>query len=174
MRPREVPRAAAAALAAAVFIFGACRGPSDESRIREVLSEAVARTEKSDAAGLMEFFAPGYKDFQGRSTAGTLRLVASHLEGTRNIVIHLLGVRIGEIGADGRATVECEVALSHGAAEALRRLIRYTGEIYRFRIDLIRTAPGAWRFAFAEWRSIGLAGLFPESLDLLKELFPRL
>ena len=112
--------------------------------------------------------------FRGRDPAGTLRLVTDYLDRYRGIVIHLLGARIGDVGPDGRASVECEVSLSHGAAEVLRKLIRYTGEYYRFRIDLRKNERGEWRLTYAEWQSIGLAELFPESLDILKKLFPGL
>ncbi len=175
MTRRLVRLASAAAVLAAIgFSVPACGRPSDESAIRALLEASVARAEKKDARGLMEFFAPDYVDFEGRDPAGTLRLVTEYLDRYRGIVIHLLGARVGDVGPDGRASVECEISLSHGAAEVLRKLIRYTGEYYRFRFDLRKTGPGEWRFIRAEWQSIGLAELFPESLAVLKELFPGL
>jgi hypothetical protein len=175
VRPAQRTRiAAAAALAAAGILALACGSPSDETRIRALLEESVARAEKKDAAGLMELFAPDYVDFQGRDKAGTLRLIMDHLDRYRGIVIHLLGVRVGAVGTDGGASVECEVGLSHGAAEVLRKLIRYAGEYYHFRIDVRKTGPREWRFTSAEWRSVGLTELFPESLDILRKLFPGL
>jgi hypothetical protein len=164
--------AAALMLAAGALLTPSCGKPSDEILIRELLAETVAKAEKKDIAGMMGSFAPEYVDFQGRDVAGTLRLVTGYLDGYRHIVIHLLGILIADIGPDGRASVECEVALSHGAAEALRRLIRYTGEYYRFEIDLRKSETGEWLFTRTAWESVGLAGLFPESLDVLKELFP--
>jgi hypothetical protein len=175
MRPRPVRCAvAAAAFATALCSVQACGRPSDEAAIHELITESVARAEKKDASGLMEFFDAEYVDFQGRDRAGTLRLITDYLDRYRGVVIHLLGVRVGAVGPDGRASVDCEVSLSHGAAEVLRRLIRYTGEYYRFRFDLRKTGPVEWRFTFAEWQSIGLPELFPESLDVLKKLFPGL
>jgi len=173
-RRRVRPMEAAAVLAAIVLSALACGKPSDESAIRALLEESVARAEKKDPEGLMEFFAADYVDFQGRDRAATLRLVTDYLDRYRGVVIHLLGVRIGAVGPDGRASVDCEVSLSHGAAEVLRRLIRSTGEYYRFRFDVRKTGPAEWRFSFAEWQSIGLAELLPESLDVLKKLFPGL
>ena len=165
---------AIAALAAAVAIAQACGKPSDEIRIRELLKETVARAEKKDTAGLREFFAPDYTDFEGRDAAGTLQLVTDYLDRYSGVVIHLLGARVGDIDPDGRASVECDMCLSHGAAEVLRKLIRYTGEYYRFQIDLRKAGPSDWRFTYAEWRSVGLTEIFPESLAILKELFPGL
>jgi hypothetical protein len=166
--------AVAAAFGAALLSVLACGRPSDEAVIRELLEKSVGRAEKKDPGGLMEFFADDYVDFQGRDRAGTFRLITDYLDRYHGVVIHLLGVRVGAVGPDGRASVDCEISLSHGAAEVLRRLIRYTGEYYRFRFDLRKTGPAEWRFTFAEWQSIGLAELFPESLDVLKKLFPGL
>jgi hypothetical protein len=161
---------AAAVLAVAV----SCRTPSEEARIRGTLKEAVADAEKKDVDALRTLFHPDYADFEGRDTEGTLRLVTDHLDRYSGIVIHLLGARLEALEPDGRASVTCEVSLSHGAAEVLRKLIRYVGEYYRFRIDLRKTGSREWRFVYAEWRSIGLPELFPESLDILKKLFPGL
>jgi hypothetical protein len=171
MRPWTLRSAAAFGLAAAL---ACCGSPSDETRIRGLLKEATARAEKRDVAGLVELFAPDYRDFQGRDREGTARLVQDYLDRYRGVVVHLLGARIGEAGADSTAAVECEIALSHGAAEVLRKLIRVTGDYYRFRLTVRRTAPSEWRFASAEWESIGLEELFPESLAILRKLFPGL
>ena len=132
------------------------------------------RAEKRDVAGLMELFTPDYRDVRGRDRAATARLIQDYLDSYRGVVVHVLGARVGAVGDDGTAAVECEVALSHGAAEVLRKLIRFTGEYYRFRIEVRRTGASNWGFTSAEWESIGLADLFPESLDLLKKLFPGL
>lgn len=175
MRPgRGTPAAALAVIVLGGLLLPACGRPSDEARVRGVLNEALARAEKRDAAALMELLAPDYRDFEGRDAAGTLRLVTDYLARYRGIVLHLLGARVGEPATDGRVTVECEIVMSHGAAEVLRKLIRFTGEYYRFRIELRKTETSEWRFAYAEWGSIGLDGLFPESLERLRKLFPGL
>jgi len=166
--------AAASAIVAAVLSGLSCGRPSDESAIRALLAESVARAEKRDLDGLMALFAPDYVDSAGRDPAETRDLIDGYLGQYRGVVIHLLGARVAAPGPDGRAAVECEVALSHGAAQVLRKLIRYTGEYYHFRIEVRRTGRGEWRFTGAEWRSTGLAELFPESLDILKKLFPGL
>ena len=174
MRSRTGPFTAASALAAVGFLAVVCGTPSEEARIKELIKDSVARAEKREVLALMDFFAPEYSDFEGRDTEGTVRLITDYLDRFRGVVIHLLGARVGSIEPDGRASVECEVSLSHGAAEVLRKLIRYTGEYYRFRLDLRKTGRGEWRFTYAEWQSIGLADLFPESLDILRKLFPDL
>lgn len=173
MRPRL---ALAAALSAAVICLLAvlCKGPSDEARIRSHIEGAASLAEKRDVEGLMSLFAPDYGDFEGRDKDGTVRLVTDYLDRYRGVVVHVLGIRLGEIGPDGRVDVECEIALSHGAAEVLRKLVRVGSEYYRFEFILRKDGAGEWAFAFAEWEAIGLPDLFPESLGILKKIFPDL
>jgi len=170
-RPR-LPRAEAF-FAAVICLLGAfCKDPSEEARIRAHIEGAASLAEKRDVEGLMSLFAPDYADFQGRDKAGTVRLVADYLDRYRGVVVHVLGVRLGEIGPEGLADVECEIALSHGAAEVLRKLARVGNEYYRFGFSLRKDGAGEWRFAFAEWEAIGIPDLFPESLGILKKIFP--
>jgi hypothetical protein len=160
--------------AAVLAVAASCGTPSEEARIRGLLKASVAAAEKRDIDALRRSFAPDYADFEGRNTEGTLRLITDHLDRYRGVVIHLLGARLEALEPDGRASVTCEVSLSHGAAEVLRKLIRYSGEYYRIKIDLKKPDSQEWRFIYAEWSSIGLTDLLPESLDILKKLFPGL
>jgi hypothetical protein len=174
MRSARPSRLAAAGLVLAGILAMSCGRPSDENSIRALLKDASSLAEKRDLAGLMELFAADYRDFQGRGVAATRLLIADYLDRYHGLVVHLLGVRLGEIGSEGTASLECEIVLSHGAAEVLRRLVRVAGEYYHFRMEVRRTAPGEWRFASAAWESVGLDELFPESLRILRELFPGL
>jgi hypothetical protein len=168
-------RWATASAFAVVCLLGArCGTPSEEARIKELLKDSVARAEKKDVGALAKFFAPDYVDFEGRDTETTVDLVKEYLARYRGVVVHLLGARVESIDPEGQAAVECEVSLSHGAAEVLRKLIRYTGEYYHFRLELRKAEGGEWRYTYAEWRSIDLTDLFPESLAVLKKLFPEL
>ena len=161
-----------AALLAAVALAAGCGGRTDEDRVRETVSKAAARAEKRDLEGLGRFLDAGFASGDGRDKAGTLALVAGYLERRRGVVVHVLACRVDGIDPAGRASVEFEVALSHGAAEVLRKLIRWSGTYYRFAAELVRDAAGEWRFAAADWEEIPLTDLFPESLAVLKELFP--
>lgn len=173
-RARRAPVAAVVGLAAVGLIAAACAKPSEEARIRVLLEKAADLAEDRDVPGLAGLFLDEYADFEGRDKAGTVRLVTDHLSRYRGVVVHILGVRVEAIAPDGRADVGCEIALSHGAAEVLRRLIRVGSEYYRFEFELRKDASGEWRFAYAEWEEIGLGELLPESLEVLRKLFPEL
>jgi len=174
MRAAAKSRLGALALAVVCLLPAGCGTPSEEARVKEFLKKSVALAEKREVGALMENFSPDYSDFEGRDKAGAERLIGAYLGRFRGIVIHLLSSRVDEPGPDGRVAVECEMSFSHGAAEVLRKLIRYTGEYYRFRFDLDKTGKGEWRFAYAEWQPVDLLDLFPESREILRKLFPDL
>ncbi len=149
----------------------ACRPPSEEARLKGFLKETVALAEKGDLAGVMTRLADDYSDFEGRDKAATEALVREYLR-RGGVVIHLLGARVDSLDPSGEASVEAEILVSAGAAEVFRKLIRYAGECYRFRLRLRRSPPSAWEYVSAAWETVPLTDLLPESLAVLKKLFP--
>jgi hypothetical protein len=159
------------AITASLFVM--CRATSEESRIREFIKETTALAEKGHLKALMDRLADDYSDFEGRDKAATETLVRDYL-GRGGIVIHLLGARVEAVEAGGEASVRAEAMLSSGAADVFRKLIRYAGECYRFDIRLRKDPRGTWLVAGAGWESVPLTDLLPESLAVLKKLFPDL
>ena len=149
----------------------ACRPPSEEARLKGFLKETVALAEARDIPALMARLADDYMDFEGRDKAATEALVRDYFR-RGGIVVHLLGARVEALDPDGGASVEAEVLMSSGAAEVFRKLVRYSGECYRFRFGLRRSPPSSWQLASAAWESLPLSELLPESLAVLKKLFP--
>jgi len=128
--------------------------------------------EKKDIEKMMTFFADDFADFEGRDKTGLRGLLSDYISSRMGIVVHRLSSRVEELNS-GRATLRADVALSSGGAEALRRLVRISPDIYRLRIDLVKEAE-SWHVRYAEWSGISLGELFPESLSAMKELFPNL
>ncbi len=137
----------------------------------KIMNRVGTLAEKKDLAGLLALLTEDYEDFEGRDRAATEALVADHFKRRYGIVVHLLHTKIGDILPEGKATVETDVVLSSGGAEILRKIIRFAGEFYRFKLDLRKT-PEGWKFSRAEWEPSALNDLFPESLPVLRELFP--
>jgi hypothetical protein len=161
-----------ALMAAAAVLVSSCGPASEEARLRAFLKETVALAEKRDLAGVMARVAEDYSDFEGRNKAATEGLVREYFRRT-GIVIHLLGIRVEPAGTDGQAAVEAEALLSSGAAEVFRKLIRLAGECYRFEVRLAKAPDSRWRITWARWEAVPLSDLFPESLTVLKKLFPE-
>jgi hypothetical protein len=118
----------------------------------------------------MAFVDEDFRDFEGRDKDGLRSLASTYFTGRRGIVVHRLSARTGESGS-AKCSLEADVALSSGGAEALRRLVRVSPDIYRIRVDFIKRGED-WQMVYAEWAAIDWTDLLPESLTALRELFP--
>jgi len=147
----------------------ACGQKTDEDLIRELMKEVGKHVEKKDLRGLLDLLEEDYADFNGRDKSQTEGMVQSYFNQFRGIVMHILHTRIDEIEAQ-EASIQCDVALSSGAARTFRKLIRVSTDNYRFKIKLIKKE-ARWLIRYAEWTYIGLDELFPESLSTLKKIF---
>lgn len=153
----------------AVF-WVSCGPKTDEDQIRELMKEAAQHIEKKDISGLMALLSDDYSDFRGRDKSQTQDMVQTYFSEFRGIVVHLLSTRIDEIDLPA-ASIQTDAALSSGAAKALRKLVPVSTDNYRFEIELIKKQ-GRWWIRYAQWKHIGIEELFPESLSILKKLFP--
>jgi hypothetical protein len=162
------------ALLALILITGlliSCHKKSESEIIAALVADMAASAEKRDAGGLIGHLAPDYRDFNGRDRVQTAAMVGEYFSRYRGIVIHLLASRI-VVESPGSASLETDISLSSGAAQAFRKLIRFSGENYRFSCRLRKEE--RWLVTEAGWEYVALDGLFPESLKILRELFPNL
>jgi len=156
----------------AIAIVGlvSCAPKNDRALILALLERMGSLVEDKDTSGLLSFLDEDYKDFENRGKKETEAMVREYFREYRGIVLHILGTRIDEI-RPGEASVQTEFVLSSGAAEIFRKLFRAFGDFYRFDLKL-RKGGEEWRISYAQWKNIGLNELFPESLPLLKKIFP--
>ena len=169
MKTGSILRIGIMSLVATIFVLPSCHRKTAEESLREWVQGVGERVEKKDARGLLDRIGEDYADSEGRSRQETAAMVESYFEKYRGIVVHVLACRI-QIASPESAFVEVDVAVSSGAAEALRRLIRFSGECYRFRCRL-RRAKGGWLATYAEWEPVDSENLFPDSVQMLKEIF---
>jgi hypothetical protein len=151
--------------------IGSCRAKTETENIAALVADLAVKAEKKDAAGLIANLAGDYLDFEKRDLAQTTAIIEEYFSRYRGIVIHVLSSRI--VIEDARnAAVEIDVSLSSGAAQAFRKLIRFSGENYRFACRLRKG--DRWLITAAKWEYMAVEGLFPESIKILRELFPNL
>lgn len=155
-----------------LILWPSCRQRTEEDNVLQTVDSLVRLAEKKDLEAIMAHFAEDFADFEGRDKNGLRSLLTSYFTDRTGIVAHRLSSRIIDFSA-GRAALETDVALSSGGAEALRRLVRISPDIYRIRIDLDK-AGEKWLIGYAEWSPIGLTELLPESLLELKKIFPKI
>jgi len=156
---------------AALLILAFCARESEEARILKFMKNIGRSVEKKDLSGLLAVLTDDYMDFEGRDKKATEALIGDYFQRRLGIVVHLLHTELGDIAAEGEASLKTDVVLSSGGAEVLRRIVRFAGDFYRFRLDLRKT-PEGWRISRAEWESLTLNDLFPESHAILKKIFP--
>jgi hypothetical protein len=149
-----------------------CHQRTKEDAVLEVIDSLTRLAEQKDLEGMMSRFAEDFVDFEGRDNKELRSLLSGYFGERSGIVAHKLSHRVIRL-QDRQAGLEVEVALSSGGAEALRRLVRVSPDIYRIRIDLMKDG-GTWLISYAEWSGISLTELLPESASSLKKLFPKL
>jgi hypothetical protein len=156
----------------AFVLSSSCHKKSEEEALIDFVNMLGRLAEDKNIEAMMAYFADDFSDFEGRTKTGVRSLLESYYSGRTGIVIHILSTKIETLEA-GQATIQTEVAVSSGGAEALRRLVKVSPDNYRIRAELVR-AEEAWQIHYAEWTSVELSELFPESLSLLKKIFPHL
>lgn len=151
------------------LVAGACRQETEQDRVFALIDRLTGLAEKKELEAIMASFADDFSDFEGRDKAGLRDLLRGYMDGRTGIVVHRLGGRV-EFGEEGQADLQMDIALSSGGAEALRRLVRISPDLYRIRVELVRPAD-RWLIRWAEWNAVGLSEVLPESLGPLKEIF---
>jgi hypothetical protein len=155
-----------------VFFLTFCQEKTDEDLIMEMMKNVGEHAEKKDMSSIMINLADDYQDFEGRGKKETQDLINKYFESYRGIAINVLSTQIEEIRSL-EASMQTEVAFSSGAAKVFRKLARYSTENYRLKIKLIKR-DDRWQIQYAEWTYVTLKELFPESLSILKKIFPDL
>jgi ketosteroid isomerase-like protein len=159
-----------AAILAIACLSASCRARSDKDAVAAVLDDMAARVEDRDAAGLVAHLAEDYADFEGRDRIATQTMAEEYFRRYRGIKTKVLSSRIA-MAAAGKATAEMDVSLYSGVAAALRKAVGFSGENYR--VSCVLRKEGRWRVSEARWEFIPMSGLFPESIKVLQELFPK-
>jgi hypothetical protein len=154
------------------FLFTTCGEKTEEDLILELVKNIGRYAEKKDVNSLMMLLTKDYTDFEGRGKSEAAEMANGYFRQYRGIAVNVLSTRIDEIDFP-EASVQTEVAFSSGAAKVFRKLIRVSLDNYRIKAKL-RKEEGQWRIQYAEWSYVTLNELFPESLSILKKIFPEL
>jgi len=152
------------------FLVAGCGGVDQRSEIEVAVYDAVEAAKDNDADGFMRFIDFEYLDREERTKEDIREKVEGYLNRFRLIAINILNIRTVKKSNDN-ADVVAEVNFSHGLGKMLSKVIRSYGESYRFRLELTKRARG-WVVQRAEWEWMSLEELYPESIKVLRELFP--
>jgi hypothetical protein len=128
--------------------------------------------EHKDGDSLLMYFAEDYEDFEGRNKDQTRAMVNQYFLDFRGIVSHILSTHIQDVTPTD-ASIQTDVLISSGGAKLFRKFVKYAGDYYRIKAKLVKRE-GLWQLHYAEWTLISLGDLFPESVSILKKIFPNL
>lgn len=148
-----------------------CRAKTETEIIADLVAAMAVQAEKRDAAGLVAHLTEDYQDGDGRDRFRTQAMAEEYFSRYRGIKIKLLSSRI-TMGVEQTAMAEIDVSFFSGVAAALRKAVGFSGENYR--VSCVFFKEGDWRIKEASWTYIPLHSLFPESLEILRDIFPDL
>ena len=154
-----------------IFVFLSCSTSSGRSDVEELIYSAVSAAEERDVEKFMKIISIEYLDEEERTKADIREKVKTYLNRFRGISVNILNIKTVEKGNDNEVVIT-EINFSHGLGKMLSKVIRSYGESYRFRLDMTRRARG-WVVKQAEWEWMSIEELYPESIKVLRELFPN-
>jgi hypothetical protein len=156
-----------------IFFFGFCeKGKSDKDLILELVESMEKLIEDQYTASILDLLTENFRDMENRAKPEMEEVLNRYFESYSGIVVNILGTHFKVLKPD-QAEIQTDVSLSHGAAKMFRKIVPYSGQTYRFTIRLKKTDQ-KWKVFYAEWRYAYLEELFPESIKILKKLFPKL
>ncbi|MCP4147854.1 MAG: hypothetical protein GY757_08885 [bacterium] len=155
-----------------ILIFPGCSGPTEEDKIKEMIDKLGDSAEKKSKYRILSYISDNYSDPRERTYDDIEILLDENLEKYSGIAANILGIEISAIKVP-YAKVEADVVLSAGALKMFRKMVKFSGQFYRFNMELEKEKE-QWKIKSATWRHISLRELFPESMEVAKELFPNL
>lgn len=155
-----------------VFMLCSCGEKSEEDIILDLMNKVRDYVEKKDTESLLMYFAEDYEDFEGRDKNQTRAMIGQYFLDFQGIVSHILSTHIEDVSPTD-ASIQTDVLISSGGAKLFRKFVKYAGDYYRIKAKLVKRE-GLWQLQYAEWAYISLEELFPESMSILKKIFPNL
>ncbi|MFC2165644.1 hypothetical protein ACFLT2_11690 [Acidobacteriota bacterium] len=155
-----------------VIVLVSCGKKSEEDVILDLMEDVAEYVENKDIENLLMHFAEDYEDFQGRSKSQTRAMITQYFQDFQGIVSHVLSTQIEEV-TPIEASIQTDVLVSSGGAKLFRKFVKYAGDCYRIKAKLVNRE-GLWQLQYAEWSYISLTDLFPESVSILRKIFPNL
>ena len=147
-----------------------CGSGEKRSDIDKAIYEAVDAVVDNDVEKFMKFIDINYLDSEERTKQDIREKVETYLNRFRVIAINILNIK--SVKKDNENADDfAEINFSHGFGKMLSKVIRSTGESYRFTLNMKRNDYG-WVVINAEWNWMSIEELYPESIKVLRELFP--
>jgi len=170
IRRKTISVIALASLFVLLSVF--CGKKSDKDIILDMMKEVGKYVEDKDTENLSRFISEDYIDFQGRNKSQTEAMINQYFQDFHGIVSHVLSTHIEDVTPE-EASIQTDVLVSSGGAKLFRKFVKYAGDYYRIKVRLVKRED-RWQLKYAEWAHIQLEDLFPDSMSILKKIFPKI
>lgn len=153
-----------------ITILISCGTSSGRSEIEETIYNAASVAEKRDVEEFMKIISKDYLDREERTRADIEEKIRKYFNRFKGISVNILNVRTVNKGVND-AEVITEISFSSGIGKVFSKVFSSYGEVYRFYISMLYLSE-RWVVKNAEWEWMSIDEIYPESLKVLRELFP--
>ncbi len=154
-----------------LFFLAGCGSSDKRSEIGEIIYSAVSAAEERDVEKFMKIISIEYLDDEERTKADIREKVKTYLNRFRGISVNILNIKTVNKSMTS-AEVITEISFSSGIGKMFSKMVRSYGETYRFNLKMVEKIE-KWEVIDARWEWMSLEDLYPESLKVLRELFPN-
>jgi len=154
-----------------ILVLLSCSTSSGRSEIEETIYSAVSAAEERDVGKFMKIISIEYLDDEERTKADIGKKIETYLNRFRGISVNILNIRTVNESMNS-AEVITEISFSRGLGKIFSKIVNSYGEVYRFNISMSHRSKN-WVVKSAEWNWMSIDELFPESIKVLRELFPN-
>ncbi len=154
-----------------LFFLAGCGSSDKRSDVEVAIYIAVDAVFEKDINKFMKIVSEDYYDNGERTKTDIREKVEIYLNRFRGISVNILNIKTVKKDNEN-AEVVMEVNFSSGIGKMLSKIVRSYGETYRFNIKMVRKRD-KWEVIDARWEWVSIDELYPESLKVLRELFPN-
>ena len=151
-------------------ILISCGTSSGRSEIEETIYNTASAAEKRDVEEFMKIISKDYLDREERTRDDIEEKIKKYFNRFRGISVNILNVRTVNKGVND-AEIITEISFSSGIGKVFSKIFSSYGEVYRFYLLMLHMNK-RWVVKSAEWEWMSLDEIYPESLKVLRELFP--
>jgi len=144
----------------------------DKDLILDLIDLTAKYAEERDESKIVDLMSEDFHTMKDQKKEDIRELLIVYFKKYKGIVINILSTNIIYIKSN-KAEIETDVSLSKGISKALRKIVQYYGETYRFKM-IFEKDLNKWKYIYAEWKYISISDLFPESFKMLKKIFPNI
>lgn len=143
------------AITAFAILFAGCHMPTDEARVRKVVSDIRKAVEEKDIGTVLGYLSKTYRDPRGNDREGIKGLLAFYFFRPQAVSVYIANHDVTVQGAAARSTFQA-VLSGRGADAASVGVLPEAMGAYDFDVSFAKE-DGEWKAVSAAWKRSGYA-----------------